>query len=171
MRTYVFAHEMTHVLWAWLSGARVSNIKVGAGSGSVNVSHSNVIITLAPYFFPLYTILCMATYGILSIWFELRPYYLVWLAMIGFTWSFHLIFTIASLLHHQSDIDEYGWFFSYVLIYLFNLAGITIWLTVVGPLTFRQVFVIFAAHTWEVWRWCGLTTCHWGYLVYNKLQG
>ena len=28
VRTYVLAHELTHVLWAWLTGARVSRLKL-----------------------------------------------------------------------------------------------------------------------------------------------
>jgi hypothetical protein len=57
VKTYVVAHELTHALWGLLCGARVSHLRVSEGGGSVRLSKSNIVITLAPYFFPLYTIL------------------------------------------------------------------------------------------------------------------
>ena len=55
-RSYVLAHELTHALWGWVMGARVSRIRVSKNSGSVSLSKTNFLITLAPYFFPLYTV-------------------------------------------------------------------------------------------------------------------
>ena len=169
MKTYVLAHELTHALWAWCSGAKVSNLRIRSGSGSVVVSHSNLMITLAPYFFPLYTIIALLIYGLLGIWIDLRPWYLFWLALVGFTWSFHVTFTIASLMHYQSDIDDYGWLFSYVVIYIVNLFGLAAWVVAVGDPTLSQAARHFAAGTWAVWHWCWIGAWHWGRLAYNKL--
>jgi hypothetical protein len=57
MWIYVFGHELTHALWAWLFGGQVKKMKVSSAGGQVVVSKSNFLIVLAPYFFPLYTAL------------------------------------------------------------------------------------------------------------------
>src|SRR5438045_4984914 len=54
MLVYVFGHELTHALWTWLFGGRVKKFKASAAGGHVVVSRSNFVITLAPYFFPVY---------------------------------------------------------------------------------------------------------------------
>src|SRR2546429_2217108 len=54
MWIYVFGHELTHALWAWLFGGRGKKIKATSQSGHVVITRNNFLITLAPYFFPLY---------------------------------------------------------------------------------------------------------------------
>jgi hypothetical protein len=133
--SYVLAHELTHALWAALMGASVSRIRVGRRGGSVSLSKSNALITLAPYFFPLYAVLVILAYYVLSLFFDLRPYTLLWLALTGFAWGFHVTFTLQCLWEGQSDISVYGRLFSYTLIYLFNLLGIALWAVLVSDLT------------------------------------
>ena len=48
---YVFGHELTHALWVWLMGGRVSRFRVGADGGHVVTTQANFWIALAPYFF------------------------------------------------------------------------------------------------------------------------
>ena len=55
VRMYVLGHELTHALWGLLFGARPSDVRVSASGGSVKLTKSNMLITLAPYFFPFYT--------------------------------------------------------------------------------------------------------------------
>ena len=119
-------------------GARVSRFRVGARGGSVTLSKSNFLITLAPYFFPLYTILVVAAYGALSLFYDLKAYEPLWLGLVGLTWSFHLTFTISTLRQHQPDIRIHGRLFSYAFIYLFNLLGIALWLVAVTESTFAD---------------------------------
>src|SRR5438270_5193288 len=54
---YVFGHELTHAVWIWLMGGRVSRFRVGREGGHVMTNRTNFWIALAPYFFPLYSIL------------------------------------------------------------------------------------------------------------------
>ena len=54
VRLYVLGHELTHAMWGLLFGARPSDVRVSASGGSVRLSKSNLLITLAPYFFPFY---------------------------------------------------------------------------------------------------------------------
>jgi hypothetical protein len=63
MWIYVFGHELTHVLWTWIFGGRVKKMKVSSAGGQVVISKSNFVIALAPYFFPLYTVLVIAAFA------------------------------------------------------------------------------------------------------------
>jgi hypothetical protein len=71
---YVFGHELTHALWVWLMGGRVSRFRVGRDGGHVVTNKANFWIALAPYFFPLYSILAIAIYGALSLFVNMQPY-------------------------------------------------------------------------------------------------
>ena len=139
VRTYVLAHELTHALWASIMGARVFRMKISKEKGSVTISKSNFLIMLAPYFFPFYTVLVIIGYYILSIFVDVKPYYLCWLGLVSLTWGFHFTFTLSTLLQHQSDIKECGHLFSYTLIYLLNVMGIGLWIVIVSAATLEQM--------------------------------
>jgi hypothetical protein len=149
VRTYVLAHELTHALWGTMMGARVFRMRVSKDSGSVTMSKSNFLITLAPYFFPLYTVMVISGYYILSIFYDLREYQVFWLGLVGFTWGFHFTFTISTLLQHQSDIKEYGAVFSYAIIYLLNVIGICVWILIVSDVTIGQMTGFLRVHMTE----------------------
>jgi len=149
VRTYVLAHELTHALWGAVMGAKIFRMRVSKDSGSVTMSKSNWFITLAPYFFPLYTVITIIIYYILSIFYDAGAWYLFWLVLVGFTWGFHFTFTISTLLQHQSDIKVYGAVFSYAVIYLLNVLGICFWIVIVSSATFEQMFAFAAGHMRE----------------------
>lgn len=131
-RTYVLAHELTHAVWGLAMGARVSKLRVRADGGSVNLTKTNVWITLAPYFFPLYTVLLIvALVPLRFFWPSLQRYEPFWLAMVGLTWGFHVTFTLAVLQQRQPDVEEHGRIFSWTLIYILNLAGLLVWVLAV----------------------------------------
>lgn len=138
VRTYVLAHELTHALWGALMGAKVSKLRVEADRGSVMLSKTNVLITLAPYFFPFYMMLVVVLYYLLSIWYDVAVYSAVWLSLLGFTWGFHCTFTIHALLQRQTDIAEYGKLFSYALIYTMNITGICVLVVMISSCTLEQ---------------------------------
>jgi hypothetical protein len=118
--TYVFGHELTHALFAVLFGGAVKSFQASDKGGQVTVTKSNFVITLAPYFFPLYTFITLILYWVLSAANAtggVRA--LVFLA--GSTFAFHLTLTVIFLRTDQKDIREHGALFSYPLIYLFNL--------------------------------------------------
>jgi len=166
VRTYVLAHELTHALWGALMGARIFRMRVSKDSGSVTMSKSNWFITLAPYFFPLYTVMIIIAYYVLSIFYDLDTYYLYWLALVGFTWGFHFTFTISTLLQHQSDIKVYGAVFSYTVIYLLNVLGICFWIVIVSSATFTQLLGFAAKHMGET----ALALKGLGLWLYEKIQ-
>src|SRR5438132_8780897 len=118
---YVFGHEVTHALWVWLMGGRVSRFRVSHDGGHIVTSKANFWIALAPYFFPIYSILAIAVYGALSLFLNMQPYGRVLYAAIGGTWAFHFTFTCWMIPKNQTDLSDQGTFFSLVVIYLMNL--------------------------------------------------
>jgi hypothetical protein len=88
--------------------------------GRVTITKSNFVITLAPYFFPLYTFVALLFYWLAGA-ADVRGAegWLVFFS--GATYSFHLALTLAFLRTDQDDIKEQGALFSYPLIYLFNM--------------------------------------------------
>ncbi len=158
VRTYILAHELTHALWGSLMGATVSSINISKEKGSVTLSKSNFLITLAPYFFPLYTMIVIIGYYVLSIFFDTRAWYLFWLGLVGFTWGFHFTFTISALMQRQTDIKEYGFLLSYTTIYILNILGVALWVVAVSNASLEQMMVFSASHmrTTGLALWSGL---------------
>jgi len=123
MWIYVFGHELTHALWAWLFGGQLKKLKVSSAGGHVVVSKSNFLIALAPYFFPLYAVLVVVVFAIGQCFWNWR-YYLVWFHLLaGAAYAFHVTLTAHVLKTRQSDITSQGWLFSAVIIFLGN-AGV-----------------------------------------------
>lgn len=144
VRAYVMAHELTHALWGLLFGARVRGLRVSGQGGSVRLSKTNLLITLAPYFFPFYTVLVILLRWGIGLFVHPVPAPLLWLGLVGFTWGLHLCFTVQSLLTRQPDIQTYGHLFSYAVIYLFNLAGICLWVVCTTSATLAALAAILA---------------------------
>jgi len=127
--TYVIGHEMTHAFFTVLFGGKVKSFQASERGGRVSITKSNFVITLAPYFFPLYTFAALIMYW-LAVAADVRMA-TGWLIFAsGTTYSFHLILTFFFLQTDQNDIKEHGAIFSYPLIYLFNIlfAAFLIWL-------------------------------------------
>ncbi len=145
VKVYVFGHELTHALWGLLFGARPSALRVGARGGSVSLTKTNVFITLAPYFFPFYTFL--VSLAALAVWLIVGrlPGLPIWLFLVGFTWSFHFLFTLETLAQRQPDVTLYGRLFSWTFIYLGNVLFIVLWLTVMTDFTFVRLGASLAA--------------------------
>jgi len=122
MVVYVFGHELTHALWVLLMGGRVSRFRVGREGGHIVTDRNNFWIALAPYFFPLYSLIVIAGYGILGLFINVQPYGRLLYAFIGVTWAFHFTFTCWMIPKKQTDLTDHGTFFSLVVIYLMNLA-------------------------------------------------
>ncbi len=121
MRLYVFGHELTHALWTWLLGGRVKRLRVSAQSGYVVTTRGNFLVTLAPYFFPIYAAGVAVVYGagdLLWGWSRHR----VWFHLaLGAAYMFHLTLTWQVLRTRQSDLASQGYLFSAVVIWLGNV--------------------------------------------------
>jgi hypothetical protein len=120
--TYVIGHELTHAFFAVLSGGTVKSLQASDRGGRVTVTKSNFMITLAPYFFPLYTFIALLSYGAAIASGAGTTVINTLVFCGGATFTFHLVLTFIFLQTDQSDISEQGALFSYPLIYLFNVA-------------------------------------------------
>src|SRR5512139_880173 len=90
--SYVVGHELTHALFAVLFGGSVKAFHASEKGGRVTITKSNVIITLAPYFFPLYTFIALLLYGTAVVaGLHGAVGWTVFLA--GATFAFHLLLT------------------------------------------------------------------------------
>jgi hypothetical protein len=136
LRTYVFGHELSHALAAWLSGAKVKHFHVSKKGGSVTVSKSNAFVALAPYMLPLYALMVMASYFATSYFYhDLRSYWRVFLWFLGGALGFHMALTAYALKMDQPDLKATGKFLAAVIIYLGNTVSIVFLLGILFPRT------------------------------------
>jgi hypothetical protein len=142
LRAYVFGHELTHAIWVWMWGGRVSRFEVSRDGGYILTDTHNFWIALAPYFYPLYSLVVIIIYGVASLFYDvarvpdtllfMTP--LQWLFLfLGASWAFHLSFTIWMIPKGQSDLSYHGNFFSLVIIYLMNVLILAVFLIVASP--------------------------------------
>jgi hypothetical protein len=140
---YVWIHEHTHAIWTWLSNGKVSELKVYRDHGHILTNKPTVLVTLAPYFYPLPCVVLITAFLLI------RPFYvlenapaLLWgfiypmqifLILMGGAWSFHCTFTVWMIRRGQSDLRMHGNLFSLVLIYIVNLAVLSLFLILTAP--------------------------------------
>ena len=147
MLPYVFGHEVTHALWVKLFGGKVADrFHVSLEGGHVLTDRVNTWIVLSPYFFPIYSVLSVTLYGVLSLSAHLidqlhqgsdlangvASFRWVLFLLLGLTLAFHLVFTFLLITKGQPDLHYGGTFFSLMVIYLINLLIITGLLLVTG---------------------------------------
>jgi hypothetical protein len=153
---YVFGHEVTHVLWVWMMGGRVSKFRVSGDGGHIVTNRTNFLIALAPYFFPLYSLLAILVYGIASLFVNVAPYGQLLYAILGITWAFHLTFTCWMIPKNQTDLSDHGTFFSLVFIYLMNLLLLSVLLVIASPqITFASFGEDLVANLRSFSEWVG----------------
>jgi hypothetical protein len=154
MRTYVFGHELTHAFFAILSGAKVKKFRVGASGGSVELTKSNVWITLAPYFVPIYATLLTVAYWLAGVFYPMQEFYPYFMFGVGFTLSFHFSLTHYALKQGQSDLEKFGVFFSGVFILIINCVFLAVLLRVLFPenVSLDQYFRNSVSETALVWK-------------------
>jgi hypothetical protein len=120
MWIYVFGHELTHALWTWLFGGQVKRMKVTSSGGHVVISKTNFLITLAPYFFPLYAALMIGIFAIGHLIWNWHSYLVYFHLLVGAAYAFHVTLTFHTLQTRQTDITSQGYLFSAVIIFLGN---------------------------------------------------
>jgi hypothetical protein len=139
LRAYVFGHELTHAIWVWLWGGRVSAFEVSREGGYILTDTHNFWIALAPYFYPLYSLVVIIGFGVASFFCDITHVEetfmfmtpMQWLfLLLGATWAFHLSFTFWMIPKGQTDLTYHGTFFSLVIIYLMNILLLAVFLIV-----------------------------------------
>ncbi|MBO4513413.1 MAG: hypothetical protein J5746_11680 [Victivallales bacterium] len=123
---YVFGHEMTHYFTAKLFLKKTGKIKLHKTYGSVEVVDGNVWIVLAPYIIPFYSFVTVLVYGIASIFYShpWMDYSFAALSALGY--AYHIILTAQALRLQQTDLQIYGPFLSWAIIFAGNMLQILI---------------------------------------------
>lgn len=140
VKPYIAVHEATHALFGWITLSKVSRFTVKDTHGSVRVENPTMIGLLAPYFFPLPAAAILLLFGLLSVFSA--PVGTAWATVFcvleGIAWGLHLSYTVTALLQHQTDLDEYGFFFSFLFIVLLNLVFLLVLFIALTPTTCGQ---------------------------------
>ena len=136
---YVLGHELTHALFVYLCGGKVSDISVTADGGYIMTNKSNVMIALSPYFVPFWSVIVLLAFTLLDLFFDI-PYHTDALyCLIGGSWAFHMLWTLWMIPRDQPDLQENGIFFSLVIIYLVNVILLSVLLCLApGNLTWHH---------------------------------
>lgn len=140
MWIYVFGHELTHAIWVLLMGGRVRKFHVSRDGGHILTDKVNTWIALAPYFFPIYSLIVIGVYFLLGLFVDVVPYDQWLYGSLGFTWAFHLTFTCSMIFKGQSDLEYGGHFFSLMVIYLANLLLLSVMLIIGSPQISLRLF-------------------------------
>jgi len=162
MRTYVLGHELTHAIAAMAFGGRVRRMRVGESSGHVDVTKTNLVVTLAPYVVPLYAVIATLLYVAARPWMSWPYLHGTFLAVLGAAFGFHLMLTWHSLTVRQPDLAVYGLVFSLMIIALGNLCVVALLLKLVFPAqaSLRAFSLDGARASWAgyLWIWEAFST-------------
>ena len=141
---YLWGHELTHAMFAWLSGGGADGLRVAAHGGSIELTKKNAWILLSPYFLPFYLFLLMLVFVPVFVAVSLAapsaaPLLRGGVALLsGIAWGVHFCWTLNALLQRQSDMEEYGFFFSANLVLLLNLLSLCILFWAISPMRLAQ---------------------------------
>ncbi|MBI07806.1 MAG: hypothetical protein CMI30_00480 [Opitutae bacterium] len=156
MWVYVFGHEFTHAIWTWLCGGRVKGMKISSNGGHVLVTKDNFLITLAPYFFPLYA---LGIAGIFVLgnrlwgWGGALPM-AAFHTLLGAAYAFHVTLTWHVLQTRQPDITSQGRLFSAAIIFLGNVLVLLIAVPLLtGSVALADAFGWWGASLSEMGQW------------------
>lgn len=140
----VISHELTHTFFAYLTLHNAGRIRLnpdGSGGSMQLNGHGNWLISLAPYFFPLFAFFYML----------LMPYLLkvsdnnwVVYAILGYFLAYHWLVVLTQVHPRQTDLSQVGFIFSGIVIVGANLFSNGIVLAFAskswdGVLTFLQL--------------------------------
>jgi len=168
VRSYILAHELSHLIAAWLSGVATGKLRVHRHGGSVEVARSTVWIALAPYFVPLYSLLLLAAHFLAKLWWD-PIHWQAWLPLaLGLTWSYHLSFTLLALLRHQSDLTPYGRLGALPLILLLNLLPLCIGAAAFNQRPLMEDFKDFTEPAIRYYQQVTLSVLELGRVVWNR---
>lgn len=155
---YVLGHELTHAIFVYLCFGKVTSFKVNRKGGHIVTNRNNVLISLSPYLFPLYSIVTILGFAIAGLFVDLAAVYpnailfghvsfswsWILFLLIGFTWAFHFTFTAWMITKDQPDLRQNGTFFSLTVIYLANLLILSAFLVLASKTTSHHEFF----HVW-----------------------
>jgi hypothetical protein len=111
------SHELSHAVFALLFLRPVHRLSATRQRGGmVEIEGGNFVIALAPYAFPLASLLILAISTLIQ-----NNYHLLLAGAVGFTYFFHLTSLVKEAYPSQPDLVLSGRLFSYLYILFFNL--------------------------------------------------
>jgi hypothetical protein len=108
VKTYIIEHELSHLLFALLSGVGIKKVVIRKNEGYVRTQKVNLIIALAPYSFPLYTLVVFILYRVVALF------------------SRSVVISSIFYILEQPDLKRYGYFPSLILISTWSLCVISL---------------------------------------------
>lgn len=122
-RMYLWAHEFSHLLVAKLFFRKVHSFHITSrDGGKVVIDRTNVMIDLAPYAFPLYSLAATAAAALLK---NVSPWVPdLYLALASYLFTMHVLFSAEGFIKGQPDVRRSGRVFSGAVILLFLLLWI-----------------------------------------------
>jgi hypothetical protein len=143
IHAYVVGHELSHLIMARAFGGKIFAWSARPDGGFVETNKTNTWITLAPYLIPFYSISVVLLFGLVGLFLDLRavqsiagvrlePVWFFYMAL-GFTWFFHVTYTLKTISIKQSDLDRNGEFFSVFIIFFVNVLLITLLYLAASP--------------------------------------
>ncbi|MBF0484898.1 MAG: hypothetical protein HQL16_00120 [Candidatus Omnitrophica bacterium] len=79
------------------------------------------LVNAAPYVLPIYTILVLLVYAVISVMGKLSGYESVFIFLFAFTFTMHIVLTAQDLYKKDSIAGKPNYFFSMILVYIFDV--------------------------------------------------
>ncbi len=116
-RMYLWAHEFAHLVVAKAFFRRIHQFHISSrDGGKVVMDGTNVLIDLAPYLLPLYSV---AVFGAAALFRKASPWVPdVYLVVASFLYAMHVLFSAAGFVSGQPDLKRSGRVFSAGLVVL-----------------------------------------------------
>lgn len=132
----IISHELTHTFFAYLTLHTAGRLRLNpdgsGGSMSLN-GHGNWLITLSPYFFPLFAFFYMLIMPLLA---EATDSHWILYAILGYFLAYHWLVVLTQTHLQQTDIIREGYVFSGFII--------------IGGNLFTTGFILaFASKSWD----------------------
>lgn len=131
---YVISHELTHALFAIITGNAIKKIHISSKNGYVSFKDKPTKITaIAPYIFPFYNFIFAISYIIITAISKKKIFYF-FLVTQSFFLSFHIFNTIEAISINQKDFKMIApRLISVIIIILINLFILSIVLLLFSP--------------------------------------
>ena len=154
VKSYILEHELSHMIFALLSGVRISSVSFKRSNAYVKTDRINIFIALAPYSLPLYTVMLVILYRLIR-HIAMSPFAdSVFCFLFGVTLSFHFIATIHYIQLDQPDMKRYGYFSSVVFITTWSIVIISIMLAFMfSDIQFILYFRSSLRETIQIYTW------------------
>ena len=122
-RLYLWGHEFSHLVLAKLFFRKVHQFHISSKTGGkVVLDQTNVMIDLAPYIFPLYSVAACIVAMVIR---DAHPWVEeIYLVLASFLFTMHLLFSAKGFLEGQPDLCRSGRVFSAAVVMFFFLLWI-----------------------------------------------